>query len=416
MRVRVIQRRRRGRRPVLVLAGALIFFFIIAGVLMRQEVIGENVWVLGVPLGGLSPTEAVKAVLDRAKEIQDGPLEFVAGDRVCQVTSHELKILLDESSLRDSVEQHVVSRPRILPVSALRKGPQKVLAAPAQYVSSDFDGVLAKVAENLSVSPMAARYGFDGKELQVLPPMQGQTVTPQDVRDALDLLTGTRLDVKARPAEAPDSRELPRLTLLSEFSTQYDVTETDRNVNLALAAEAVHGQVLWPGEVYSFNKTAGERTEAKGYRYANVVVGDHLEPGLAGGICQVTTTLFNAAAQAGLDFQEIHAHGIPVDYVEPGLDAAVAWAYLDLKIRNGKDCPVVFGAWVEEGLVAVRVYGEEDGYTYQLEPAILKEFPEEGKNPGLLVETCRVKRRDGQAIEKVLVVRSLYLASFPHPK
>ncbi len=416
MRVRVIQRRRRDKHPALVLAGVLIFLFLVSGILMRQEVIGQNVWALGVPLAGLSQAEAVEAVLDRAKEIQEGPLEFVAGDRICQVTSHELKVLLDESSLKTSVEQYVTYRSRILPVSMLKQGPQKVLAAPAQYVSGDFEGVLARVAAELSVAPAGARYGFEGRELQVLPPAPGQVVTPEDVRQALDYLPGTRLDVEAESEDAPVSAELPSLHLLSEFSTHYDVTETDRNVNLVLAAAAVHGQVLMPNEVYSFNKTAGERTEAKGYRYANVVVGDHLEPGLAGGICQVTTTLFDAAAQAGLDFPEIHAHGIPVDYVGPGFDAAVAWGYLDLKIRNGTDCPVVFGAWVEDGQVIVRVYGEESGSTYQLEPVILKEFPEEGKNPGLLVETYRVERRDGQVVEKVLVVRSLYLASFPHPK
>ncbi len=416
MRVRVMKKKKRSKRPFFIAAALLVIAILLFSGFMHREIIGQNVWALGLPLAGLSKAAACEEVFLRADQIQEGPLEFAAGDRVCRVTSDEMQILLDKSSLEESIEEFVTSKLRFVPASAFKKGPVKVLATPAQYMSTDLNAVLDRVAAELSSTPSGNHYGFDGRELELLPPKEGQTVTREDVLQALEYLPGTRLEVHAETIPALSTASLPALELLSEYSTQYDFDDLDRNYNLMLAAEAVHLQVIEPGQIYSFNKTAGERTEEKGYRYANVVVGDHLEPGLAGGICQVTTTLFDAAVNAGLDFPEIHAHGIPVSYVKPGFDAAVAWNYLDLKIRNNTKSPIVFGAWVEDGEMAVRVFGEPGSSTYELETVVVKEFPEEGKNPGLLVETYQVEKSGGQTVGRTLLVRSLYLASYPHPK
>ena len=119
----------------------------------------------------------------------------------------------------------------------------------------------------------------------------------------------------------------------------------------------------------------------------------------------MTTTLFDAAAIAGLEFPEVHAHGIPVVYVAPGTDAAVAWNYLDLKIRNTTDGPVVFGAWVEDGQVAVRVFGKRLDKTYELLPVTIATYPEPEKEPGLLVETWRVEKSGGQEVGRKMLDR-----------
>ncbi|HHW18220.1 MAG TPA: VanW family protein [Firmicutes bacterium] len=382
----------------------------------RQEVVGGNVWAFGVPLGGLPKDQAINIVRDKLQELERGPLVFSAGKLSCQVSRDELKVILDSRRIISELGTYITLRPKYLPDSVFRRGPKTVLAAPAEVWSPNLEKVLANIAEKLSRPALGARYGFSGRDLVILPPEPGQLVTPEDVRKVLGDLTGTRIEVPYRTIEPPAGNNLEPLKLIAEFSTTYDEKDTDRNVNLMLAARAVHGKVLNPGDTYSFNKEAGERTLEKGYRYANVVVGDHLEPGLAGGICQVTTTLFNAAALAGLDFPEVHAHGIPVEYVPPGRDAAVAWDYLDLKITNNLGGPVVFGAWVENGQVVVRVFGKPGDKTYDLEPVIVKEYPEEGKNPGLLVETYRVEKVNGEVTRKVLLLRSHYLPSVPHQK
>jgi vancomycin resistance protein YoaR len=401
------------KHPAVVLAALFFGLALLSGVVFREEVVTGNVYALGVSLAGLTRDQAGDAIYARAREVEEGPLTFAAGSRAVQVTQAEMKLLLDDGRLLKDLDSYVASRSRLLPSFFLRLGAKRVMAAPARVASQDAEKVFSRIAAGLSSEPLGSRYGFLGRELKVMPPQAGQAVTPQDVRNALDGVSGNRIEVSFRQIPAPAPTNLEPLSLLAEFSTPYDLKENDRNMNLALAAQAVHGKTLMPGETYSFNKEAGERTEAKGYKYASVVVGDHLEPGLAGGICQVTTTLFNAAAQAGLDLPEVHAHGIPVDYVPPGKDAAVAWEYLDIKIRNGTSSPVVFGSWVEGGKVTVQVLGKPSGRTYELLPVIVKEYPALGKKPGLLVETYRVERSGGAEVKRVLLLRSEYLPYVP---
>lgn len=388
------------------------------GILAQEDIVSENVWAFGVPLGGLPRNEAQKIIEERMLKVQEGPFTFVAGKRSYQVSPDEfrLRAVIDSGMVNCQLQRYITQRPKIFPSFLFRRGPKAVLAAPLNILSEDLESLLQKIADELSAPALGARYGWSGHDLKVLPPQPGQAVTPEDVKKALNSVSGTKIEVPYRKIPPPSTPEPEPLSLIAEFSTNYDEQETDRNVNLVLAAKAVHGKVLMPGEMYSFNKEAGERTLEKGYRYAGVVVGDRLVQGIAGGICQVTTTLFNAAALAGLDFPEVHTHGIPVDYVPPGRDAAVAWDYLDLKIMNNLEGPVVFGAWVENGKVLVRVFGNPQNRTYDLEPVIVKEYPEEGKNPGLLVETYRVEKVNGEVVNKVLLLRSYYLPSAPHVK
>ncbi len=398
------------KHPAAVLAVALFAIAVVAGVLFRHEVVGSNVYAFGIALGGMTPAQAAQVVSAKAREVEKGPLTFVAGSLSTQVTETELKLLLDDAKMISDLAGTVSPRSRLIPSFILRLGAKTAIAAPARVVSADTDKVFGRIAAALSRDATGTRYGFAGKDLTVLPPESGQTVTKDDVRKALESVSGTNIQVPFKQLPAPVPKDLPALSLIGEFSTPYNQKETDRNVNLSLAAQAIHGRTLQPGEVYSFNREAGERTEAKGYRYANVVVGDHLEPGLAGGICQVTTTLFDAAAMAGLDFPEVNAHGIPVDYVPPGKDAAVAWDYLDIKVRNGTASPVVFGAWVENGSVTVRVYGKASDKTYELLPVIVRTIPAQApKEPGLVVDTYRVEKVNGQEVKRVLLMRSEYL-------
>ncbi len=406
---------KKDKLSVPLLAAVLLGLFVMSALLFRHEVVSGNVWAMGVSLGGLSRTAAEEALLEKIQELREGTIVFTAGSRTYEVRPDEIGLLIDEYRLLGSLDGYVSSAPRLWPSFLSKRGAKTVMAAPVTVDLPETRDILGEIASGLSEEPQGSRYEFVGRDLVVVPPSEGQVVTREDVALALQDIEGTRVEVRYTPVTPPEGSDLPALSLIGEFSTEYDVHDTDRNVNLVLAAQAVHGKVLNPGEVYSFNREAGERTVAKGYRYANVVVGDRLEPGLAGGICQVTTTLFDAAALAGLDFPYVTAHGIPVEYVPPGMDAAVAWDYLDLKIKNNTDDKVVFGAWVEDGLVTVRVFGKPDGFTYEIVPVTVAEYPSPGKRPGLLVETYRVKRLNGEEMERELIMRNTYQPSYPPP-
>ncbi|MGE5594200.1 MAG: VanW family protein [Betaproteobacteria bacterium] len=135
--------------------------------------------------------------------------------------------------------------------------------------------------------------------------------------------------------------------VLASFSTTLKDPERNRNHNVALAAAAIDGVVVQPGEEFSFDRVVGPRLAEAGYKQARVISGGKSVPGIGGGVCQVSTTLYNVALLAGLDILERHPHSRPVDYVPPGLDATVAEGQFDLRFRNVLAVPVTLSARVD---------------------------------------------------------------------
>ena len=168
----------------------------------------------------------------------------------------------------------------------------------------------------------------------------------------------------------------PRVTLaqlqglfgrISSFSTQ-TTADRDRNTNIALSAEALNGRVVRPGETLSFNSCTGQRTGAKGYREAGAIAGGVLVDDTGGGVCQTSSTLFNAVIRADLQIVERSAHSWPSSYVNKGEDATVNWPSLDFVFRNNGEFPVFVVAWYADRQVTVEIYGKllDDGVTIDL--------------------------------------------------
>ena len=197
-----------------------------------------------------------------------------------------------------------------------------------------------------------------------------------DIRQAIeDKNFSARLTAAANEVE-------PELTAaeakdLYQVIGQYSTTTTanrDRNTNIQLASECLEGKIIQPGETFSFNETTGPRSEDKGYKPAGAYVNGELvaEPG--GGVCQVSSTLYNAVVFSGLKTTERHAHSYEPSYVTPGEDAAVSYGGPDMKFINNSDTAVALRAKLEGSLsgrmtLTVSVVGIpilEDGVTYSM--------------------------------------------------
>ncbi|NLW44688.1 MAG: VanW family protein [Syntrophomonadaceae bacterium] len=129
-----------------------------------------------------------------------------------------------------------------------------------------------------------------------------------------------------------------------------------RYENITLALLSINNQIVWPGETFSFNEVVGPRTPERGYRMAPVIGGDGL--GFGGGVCQVSTTLYNAVLDAGLEVVERHPHSSRVPYVAPGKDATVVFDALDFRFRNNTDYPVIIKAGMSRGKISVQIIGK----------------------------------------------------------
>lgn len=143
---------------------------------------------------------------------------------------------------------------------------------------------------------------------------------------------------------------------IAEYSTYFKPSELNRTENLRLAAKALDGKRLAPGEQFSFNQTVGERTVEAGFKEAMIIEGNVFTLGLGGGVCQVSSTLYNAAALAQLEIVERHHHSLTVGYVPPGQDATVAWPVLDFKFRNNTKDALVIRTSVEGNTLTIRIF------------------------------------------------------------
>jgi vancomycin resistance protein YoaR len=147
--------------------------------------------------------------------------------------------------------------------------------------------------------------------------------------------------------------------VLAEFETKYSVTDAIRNFNLKLAASKLDGHVIKPGEEFSFNDVVGPRTEKEGYKVAGVIDAGEMVDGLAGGTCQISSTLHGAAFFAGLDLVKALPHSRPSTYITMGMDATVVYPSVDLVLKNPYDFPVAIHFRVTEGKARVEILGRE---------------------------------------------------------
>lgn len=145
---------------------------------------------------------------------------------------------------------------------------------------------------------------------------------------------------------------------LGSYETPLGGSDQSRRHNIKLAVEALSGEVIEVGEAFSFNKTVGPATAERGYREAPVIRNRRYTMGVGGGICQVATTLYQAALRSEMEVLQRSPHSRPVAYVPLGFDAAVSYDVLDLKFKNSRSFPVLIIGQVEDG-AAITFFGEE---------------------------------------------------------
>ena len=163
--------------------------------------------------------------------------------------------------------------------------------------------------------------------------------------------------------------------VISIYTTEFDESDENRTNNLMVAVSLLHGALLPSGQQFSFNRWIGPRDLERGYKEASVVLDNELIAGLGGGVCQVSTTLYNAWLLAGLNVDKRFNHSMPVSYVEMGRDAAVVYGAQDLVFSNSLKTPLLISACIEDEMLTIALLGDsEDRQEYALEPKIVEEI------------------------------------------
>lgn len=164
---------------------------------------------------------------------------------------------------------------------------------------------------------------------------------------------------------------------LAKYTTNYGSSNANRASNIELAAETINGYILKPGEIFSYNKVLGNTTKAKGYKLAGAYSGGQVIEAYGGGICQVSTTLYNVALYANLEIVERYNHTYAVSYVPAGRDATVSYGGKDFKFKNNRTYPVKIEAHAGNGTISISLKGikEKDEYEVILQSKVLSKTP-----------------------------------------
>lgn len=229
---------------------------------------------------------------------------------------------------------------------------------------------LQAIYEEVSIAPVNAT--VDMTTFEPIPGSYGYVFDLEEARKLLDQADfGDTFQVSMQYVEPEilDGNVLYR-DVLGAFETKHTNNE-NRNTNLKLACQAINDTVLMPGDTFSFNDCLGERTSKKGYKPAGTYVGNKLVDTVGGGICQISSTLYNCTLLADLQIVDRSNHGMPVNYVDYGLDATVSWGYPDFKFKNNFNFPIKLKAEVSGGYVKMEILGtDEKDYYIKMESEI----------------------------------------------
>ncbi len=215
----------------------------------------------------------------------------------------------------------------------------------------------------------------DGSEwFDYTEPEAGIKTDPDALWEAVTEAVGKNAsaDVDIEKWEIAPTTTLDDLKNMTQMIVQFKthmVKSSNREHNVRLACSMINGTVLMPGEIFSFNETTGKRTKEAGFKEANVIVGgNRLEPGIAGGVCQVSGTLFNAVVRADLEIVERQHHSFELGYLTRGRDATVNYGTADLRFKNTSDYPIYISMYTIGREVYAEVYGVplENGMTIEL--------------------------------------------------
>ena len=397
---------------------------------LQRDTFFDGVSVDGLPLGGLSPAQAA-LVLQQSATRLDAALD--------------LKVRVDGKTYQIPDEQIPFDRNSIAQLSAawalgrqgfawgigsdktpfdIRWEHTRHIAATkpdfqtvSTYSKADVRRVADYIASQVDREPIIAviaSFDFNTKAFTVTQDVPGAKLDSQALYQALcEALDAGRRDETIQVNVEP---VVPRVTSvelqngfkrLSQFVTQ-TTSDERRNNNILLAARKISGSTVMPGETFSFNQATGERTIGKGYQMAPAIAGGTTSDEIGGGVCQVSSTLFNAAALADMTIVSRSPHAWPSNYVEKGLDATVNWPGLDFTFRNDKATPVFIEAGYAKRKVTVEIYGMHTGpgESIRLETELISQTPPPHEpsyvnNPLLAPGTSRElkKARTGYIVE-----------------
>ncbi len=425
---------------------AAAFGILSAGSLRLQaaetDTIAEGVYIGNTYAGGMTRGEAAAAVAAYAKTAGEAELTLTAGEREVTIKASELGLQFsDESAVQKAMD---VGRSgnlikRYKDKKDLEHGDKTIavgLGVDEQMVAA----LLEEKADELNQEAVDNGLVREDGVFRFVAGEQGIAVNISDsIRSMVEYLgaewdgSDTEIALAAEIVEPRGTKEeLSRIKdLLGSYETNYRTSGSNRSTNIAVAADKINGTVLYPGEELSVADTIGPLDAANGYELAGSYENGQTVDSYGGGVCQVSTTLYNAVILAELEISEPSNLSMIVNQVKPEVDAAIAGHGKDLKFVNNQDAPIYIEGQTQGKNVSFRIYGEETRpgnrvLTYESE-VVSQQDPgtqfvatgdpaghiavSQGKHTGYVARLWKIVTVDGVEESREIYNKSTYRAS-----
>ncbi|WP_426348454.1 VanW family protein [Alloiococcus sp. CFN-8] len=245
------------------------------------------------------------------------------------------------------------------------------------YNEEAIDAFVQRIANDLNKESKNATIAITGSNIKVTDDIKGYKVNGDAIKESIKaklsegITDNITLEGSGEVVVANITGEALRKidTKISSYTTNYSTSTAGRAYNVELSAKSINGTLLMPGEVFSYNQVVGERTASRGYKEAGVYVGNKVEQGIGGGICQTSSALYVAAMSANLRSVSRTNHSMTVSYMPAGMDATVNWGTIDYQFKNNYDFPVYIQTVTANRNLTISFYGNGagmEGKTYKL--------------------------------------------------
>lgn len=332
-----------------------------------SEKIYPGVEIMGTDLGGLNKEEGLEKLEQIEKDIRATRVVLRYHGWSAAVLLNEVGFELDEEAVitealnagkQGSMIDRWQDRKQIE-----RSG--RSLHPAFKYDEEKLVRRLKDLTGEITVEPVEATFKIGaGNKISVVPSQDGVDLDLEKLKkDIADALYKKKPEVTlslvpVSPVRTTAALESMRINgLLGGYTTYFDASKVSRTYNISVAARAFDEVLVMPGQVVSFNEVVGPRSSEAGYKTAPVIVNDELVDGLGGGVCQVSTTLYNSVLLANLEIEERYNHSIPVSYVPIGRDATVVYDALDFKFSNNTGDYLFLKSYVGGGQITINIYG-----------------------------------------------------------
>ncbi|HET9242390.1 MAG TPA: VanW family protein [Gaiella sp.] len=346
--------------------------------------------------------------------VRDTP-ETTAGELAGAVASLRVAVSAPVT-LRAAGERIVLPRERIAQIVGLHAAGE---TRPA-LAGDEADRWLAGLARRVNRPPRNATFAVSAGSIDVVPAQRGRALDMAAARRSISrAIFSTRdrratLAVRTTPPDrsTADAKAMGITGVVGSYTTTYGGTE-GRLHNVRLVAELIDGALVAPGARFSFNETTGERNASRGFAEAPVIINGELQNGIGGGVCQVSTTVFNAAFEAGLSIESRTNHALYISHYPLGRDATVNYPDIDLVFTNDTDRWLLLRTFVGPGSLTVNLYGTPQNRRVETETAPLRvegKVPWERIDDPTMFRGEKVVERFGAPPRSTSVTRRVYAA------